>query len=109
MPRIDPGIGESGEVRPGIAWLPLLVGIALLAVMTVMPSVAARHNGEADHIAALLIFWAMSAGFVRGVGYVPVHRLPRLLLSGPACLAALAFAAMRVGGAAGLQLPNGLF
>jgi predicted membrane protein len=41
----------------------------------------------------MLVFWAMSAGFVRGVGFVPRHAAPRWLLSGWACALALAGAA----------------
>lgn len=109
MSGIDAGPPENWERRPGIAWLPLFVGLSLLVVMTLMPSLAVRASGEPDHIAALLIFWAMSAGIVRGVGYLPAHFVPRSLFSGYACLTALALAVVRIGGGAGLHFPNGLF
>jgi predicted membrane protein len=81
---------------PGIAWLPLSVGLAVLLVMTILPGIATDASGRADHTAAMLIFWSMSAGFVRGVGFVPYHWTPRLLLSSAACLVALALALLRL-------------
>jgi predicted membrane protein len=41
----------------------------------------------------MALFWAMSAGFIRGVGFVPRARVWRWLFSGWACAAALALAA----------------
>ena len=90
---------ETDEIAPGmpgIAWLPLSVGLGLLMVMTVLPSIATDATGRADHLAALLLFWSMSAGFVRGVGFVPYHPVPRLLLSAAACLIALGLALLRL-------------
>ena len=43
---------------------------------------------------AMALFWAMSAGFVRGVGFVPQRWAWRALFSGWSCAAALALAAM---------------
>lgn len=81
---------------PGIAWLPLSVGLGLLLAMTVLPGIATDAAGRADHPAAMLLFWSMSAGFVRGVGFVPYHWIPRLLLSSAACLVAIALALLRL-------------
>jgi predicted membrane protein len=41
----------------------------------------------------MALFWAMSSGFVRGVGFVPRARVWRWLFSGWTCAAALALAA----------------
>ena len=90
---------------PGLAWLPLGIALGILGLMTVMPGLAATTDGRADHLAALLLFAAMSAGFVRGVGFVPLHRLPRLLLSGPACLLFLLFALLRLSANGRLNIP----
>jgi predicted membrane protein len=79
-----------------MAFLPLGIALILLVLMTILPSVATDAHGKADHPAALLIFWAMSAGFVRGVGFIPLHWLPRLLLSGYACTISLALAFVRL-------------
>lgn len=75
-------------------WPSLTAGLVLMLTGTAYPLVFARADGRADHGLALLLFWAMSAGFVRGVGFIPRHRAWRLLLSGWACLAALAWAAL---------------
>jgi len=41
----------------------------------------------------MLLLWAMSAGLVRGVGFVPRAWPWRVLVSGPACTLALGLAA----------------
>lgn len=81
---------------PGMAWLPLTIALLILVVMTVLPGIATDAAGHADHTAAMLLFWSMSAGFVRGVGFVPLHWLPRWLLSATACVAALTLAVIRL-------------
>jgi len=87
---------QTAPGMPGIAWLPLSVGLGLLMVMTVLPGIATDAAGRADHTAAMLLFWSMSAGFVRGVGFLPYHPGPRLLLSSAACLIALGLALLRL-------------
>lgn len=77
-----------------LTWLPLLVGIGLTLVLTVYPLLLSRGQGGANHGVAMLAFWAMSAGYVRGVGFVPEHRILRHLLSTWACLGALAAAVL---------------
>jgi len=71
----------------------LAVGLVIMAAGTLYPLVMANAAGRADHALAMLLFWAMSAGFVRGVGFVPRATAWRWLFSGWACAAALAFAA----------------
>lgn len=83
-------------VSAGMAPLALLAGLALLAALTVYPALATHADGRADHTGALLLFWAMSAGFVRGLGFIPEHWLPRFLFSGLACLLALLLALLRL-------------
>lgn len=80
-----------------IAWLPLLAAIAIALGITANPRWLTDSAGHADHGAALALFWAMSAGFVRGVGFVP--RLPplRWLLSGTACSVGVLLALWRLG------------
>ncbi|MCB1927915.1 MAG: cyd operon YbgE family protein [Rhodocyclaceae bacterium] len=90
----------SSATEPGvetrIAWLPLLTALAIVLTVTAYPRILADGSGGADHVAAGFLFWAMSAGFVRGVGFVPRQRPTRLLLSGPACLAGVLLAACRL-------------
>ena len=81
---------------PGLHWPTLLTGIALMAIGAVYPLVFAGPDGHADHGLALLLFWAMSTGFVRGVGFVPRQRLWRWLFSEWSCLATLGLAALSV-------------
>jgi len=93
--RTEEGASNKSKA-PGMAFLPLGIALILLVLMTILPSMATNAHGKADHPAALLIFWAMSAGFVRGVGFIPLHWLPRLLLSGYACTIILALALLRL-------------
>lgn len=93
-PATEPDDEAAGQ--PGLALLPLLIALTLMLLLTVLPGLATNRDGQADHPAALLIFWAMSAGFVRGVGFIPRHAVPRLLLSGLACGFALLLAGVRL-------------
>lgn len=88
---------DDAAGQPGLALLPLLTALALMLLMTALPGLATDQQGRADHLAALLIFWAMSAGFVRGVGFIPRHVLARLFFSGLACALALLLALARLG------------
>ncbi len=80
----------GGKATSCGAHLPsLAVGVAIMVVGTLYPPLMARSTGGADHMLATLLFWAMSAGFGRGVGFVPRNAALRWLLSGWACTAAL--------------------
>ncbi|MBL8434779.1 MAG: hypothetical protein JNL99_07560 [Zoogloea sp.] len=70
----------------------LLAAIAIMLVGTLYPPLMADPAGKADHPLALALFLAMSAGLIRGVGFVPRHPLWRVLFSGWSCAAALAIA-----------------
>jgi predicted membrane protein len=74
----------------------LFIGVAVTLVMTVYPFAAAKTGGAPDMLAASLLFWAMSAGFVRGLGFIPRLLVLRWLLSLPASLIALAAAIWRL-------------
>ena len=80
------------QAQAGLHWPSLLVAIVLMLVGSIAPVYLADAQGQADHGLALLAFWAMSAGFVRGVGFVPRLWIWRWLFSGWACAAALALA-----------------
>lgn len=80
-------------------WPSLVVAVVLMVVGSVHPLLLAGADGRADHSLAMAWFWAMSAGLVRGVGFIPCHMLIRWLLGGPAVVLALALAAwLRWGG-----------
>jgi predicted membrane protein len=74
------------------------VALAIMVGGTLYPPLLADAAGKADHGLALALFWAMSAGFVRGVGFVPRLWVWRSLFSGWGCVVALLLAgALRLG------------
>lgn len=96
----DPAATNHPPLKSG-GWnlLSLLIGIVVTLVMTVYPHVATRPDGSPDMFSAALLFWAMSAGFVHGLGFIPRLLPLRLLFSLPAIVIALAGAAWRLLGA----------
>ena len=80
---------------PGAAthWPSLLAALAIMVMCTLDPRWLARPSGAADHLLASFLFLAMSAGFVRGVGFIPRWRLWRWLFSGWTCALGLVLAA----------------
>lgn len=87
-PEAEPGREDSrsASIQP----LALGVGIALMLVGSFRPDWLAEHSGKVNHGLAMLWFWAMAAGFVRGVGFIPRFWLWRWIFSGWAAFAALA-------------------
>lgn len=83
------------QAGPSRLHLPSL-GIALVVMVgaTAYPPLMADSLGHADHRLAMALCWAMSAGFVRGVGFVPRHGLARALFCGWACALGLAVAGL---------------
>lgn len=71
----------------------LAAALLIMVGGTVYPPLLANAQGKADHALLMLLMWAMSAGFVRGVGFVPDARGWRWLFSGWACVVALGLAA----------------
>jgi predicted membrane protein len=85
---------EAALVNGARIHLPSLgAALAIMLVGSIYPLLFAGADNKADHGLALALFWAMSAGFVRGVGFVPRTRVWRWLFSGWSCLAGLALAA----------------
>jgi len=81
------------DSSPPRVHLPSLgVALAIMLGGTLYPPLMADPAGRADHALAMALFWAMSAGFVRGVGFVPRAALWRWLFSGWSCAAALLLA-----------------
>ncbi len=88
---------EPAPQRPGLHGPSLLLAIALMLGGTLYPPLMTDGQGQADHGLAMLLLWAMSAGFVRGVGFVPRFWLWRWLFSGwSSALALLAFVLLKV-------------
>lgn len=79
---------------PSAMHLPsLLAALVIMLAGTIYPPLLARTNGTVDHGLLMALFWAMSAGLVRGVGFVPRAFVWKLLFSGWSCAAALLLAA----------------
>ncbi len=93
-------MSEPARTRP----LALLLGVGLMLGISLQPQWLTTQEGLADHPAAMLLMWAMSAALVRGVGFVPQHWLPRGLLGLPAMALALLAALWRMASLHGLAI-----
>ena len=89
---------EAQGPENALHWPALAVATLIMLGGTVYPPLMADAAGKADHNLAMSLFWAMSAGFIRGVGFVPRYWLWRWLFSGWSCalglLVAVAFKLM---------------
>jgi predicted membrane protein len=85
---------HAREAAPRMQWPSLLVALAIMLGGTLYPPLMADAAGKADHGLATLLFLAMSAGFIRGVGFVPRHWVLRWLFSGWTCAVALLLAVL---------------
>jgi predicted membrane protein len=70
----------------------LAVAIIIMLAATLYPPLMMDATGKADHGLMTALFFSMSAGFVRGVGFVPQAFVWRWLFSSWSCMAALAAA-----------------
>ena len=70
----------------------LTIAIVIMLAATVYSPSMVDATGKADHGLMTALFFAMSAGFVRGVGFVPQALAWRCFFSSWACMAALAVA-----------------
>ena len=84
---------DQNDAAYGVHLPCLLAALLIMLVGSVYPLLFADASGKADHGLAMALFWAMSAGLVRGVGFVPRLVLWRWLFSGWACTSALVLAA----------------
>jgi predicted membrane protein len=85
-------VPASAPAPTRVQWPSLAVALVIMVGGTLYPPLMADATGKADHNLAMALFWAMSAGFVRGVGFVPHRRVWRLLFSGWSCATALVLA-----------------
>jgi predicted membrane protein len=77
---------------PALHWPSLLIALTIMLGGTIYPLLLARGNGSVDHGLLFALLWAMSAGLVHGVGFIPRAIGWRLLFSGWSCLTALLLA-----------------
>ena len=84
-----PSQQQRGPQNSSLHWPCLLTALTIMLAGTVYPIALLHADGSADRRLALALFWAMSAGMVRGVGFVPRTRRWKLLFSGWSCLGAL--------------------
>jgi predicted membrane protein len=82
----------DASTRPGFHWPALWVALLIMGGGTLYPPLMSDAAGRADHSLAMALFWAMSAGFIRGVGFVPRWWLWRGLFSGWSCALGLTVA-----------------
>lgn len=84
----------SSLTRSRVHGLSLAVGLILMGVVTADPRLLANKMGRPDHMLVLTVAWAMTAGLVHGVGFVPRTAWIRRVLSGYACAVALVCTAL---------------
>jgi predicted membrane protein len=91
----DANTGATTGAMPEAAthWPSLTAAVMIMVIVTLDPRWLAHPNGAADHLLASFLFVSMSAGFVRGVGFIPRWWLWRGLFSDWACALGLALAA----------------
>lgn len=82
---------KTGVTRMHIPCLTL--GIVCMLLGSFVPTVFADGQGQPDHAIATLVFWSMSAGFIRGLGFIPRARFFRWIFGGWAALFTLVGAA----------------
>lgn len=92
--KIEPDSDPDGRKRPGLHLPCLVVALAIMLGGTLYPPLFAGADGHVDHRFAAAVFWAMSAGFVCGVGFVPHTPWLRMLFSPLATWAALSIAGL---------------
>lgn len=88
------GEDENIDNETEIHLLCLLIAIGIMLAGSIYPLLFAKANGTANHGLAMVLFWAMSAGFVRGVGFIPRAWIWRIFFSGWSCLAGLLLGAV---------------
>jgi len=75
-------------------WFLLIIAIAIMVIASTVPTIFTDRHGSASHTIAMYLFWAMSAGFIRGVGFIPYSRIFRWIFSAWACYLALLLAVL---------------
>lgn len=59
----------------------LVAALGLMILVTLLPRALTHTDGSTiNHGVLVLVMWGMSAGFVHGVGFVPLNRVLRVVL-----------------------------
>jgi len=82
---VTPEPDPQGFVR----FFSLAVGLGIALAGTIYPPLFIGSKGTVDHGMMVALFWAMSAGLVRGVGFVPRKNVWKWVFSGWSCIAGL--------------------
>ena len=85
---VDTPIRADAPPSAPMALIPLFIAIGICVGISIFPQLLVAH-GLANHAAASCLFWSMSAGFVRGVGFIPKNLIIRFLFSSYACFLGL--------------------
>jgi cyd operon protein YbgE len=57
-----------------------VMAVALSALILIYPKAIATSATEINHGMLSMLMWGIAAGFVHGVGFVPIHTLWRIVL-----------------------------
>ena len=79
---------KDKNLAPKVSLGPLLIACTLIVAITIYPKVVVAADGTADHVVLMLLMWAMVAGLVRGVGFIPHTGFLRVAFSTTVCYAA---------------------
>lgn len=79
------------EGATGISWSSLILGLGIMFLGSIYPFVFAK-NGAVNHGVLMLFMWAMAAGIIRGVGFIPSNPILRMVASSYAAFIAFGLA-----------------
>lgn len=79
---VDSGAGVPRHWLYSLAarMVSLLMALALSTMILIYPKAIANSATEINHGMLSLLMWGIAAGFVHGVGFVPIHSLWRIAL-----------------------------
>jgi len=83
---------QAGEADSKMQLGYLGIAVTIMVAGTIYPLMMMSPGGTVDHRLVMTLLWAMSAGFVRGVGFIPHALIWRWVFSGWTCIASLILA-----------------
>lgn len=81
---------ENGTIKTGLkssppqtkmSWSSLILGLGIMIILSIYPTIFADKAGKVNHSALMILMWAMMAGIVRGVGFVPQNKILKVIFS----------------------------